>query len=132
MAKEVHQIDQRLVENLATAEKNMEIAKKALIEAQLAVYEAGKASLPERGTTHFEGVKIVTAQSEKWSDEQLAEIEPTWPSVSNLPFPFKKTYKADGKAITYIRENAKTAYDILSVALTVTDKKPTFELTGKE
>lgn len=131
MAKEIHLIDQQLVENLRVAKANLAIAQQAVIDAESAIYSAGESILPEKGTTHFEGVTVVTKVYEKWNDAELSVIEQTWPTVSNLPFPFKKTYKADGRSVTYIRENAKPAYDILAKALTVTPAKPSFELKGE-
>lgn len=131
MAKEVLPMDQQLVENLRVAKVNLAVAQQAVQDAESAIYIAAQSNLPEKGTTNFDGVKIVTSFTEKWNDEELAVIETTWPTVSNLAFPFKKTYKADGKSITYIRENAKASYDVLARALTVTPKKPVFELKSE-
>lgn len=133
MAKEVFEIDSKLSENLKLAKAELKVAQLKVEAAEIAIYNAGIAALPEgkfpeKGTLHFTGVKVAVGVTEKWSDEELAKIEPKWPSVSNLPFPFKKTYKADGKSISYIRENAQAAYDVLAEALTVTPKKPSFDL----
>lgn len=131
MSKEVHSIDPQLVENLRIAKANLAVAQQNVTDAESAIYLAGKEFLPEKGTVNFTGVKVRTSFYEKWDDLELAGIEQKWPEVSNLPFPFKKTYKADGKAISYIRENAKEAYALIEKALTTTPAKPSFELTDK-
>lgn len=131
MAKEVHPIDPQLAANLRIAKANMAVAKQGVEDAEAAIYTAGGNLIPEKGTVHFTGVKVVTAFAEKWDDEGLAKAEAAWPSISNLPFPFKKVYKADGKAVTYLRENAKDAYDLIAKALTLTPRKPSFELEGE-
>lgn len=132
MAKEVHEIDPQLAVNLKTAKTNLEIAKRDVEAAEAAIYIAAQAFIPEKGTTHVTGVKIVTAMDEKWDQAKLAEIETTWPRKSNLAFPFKKEFKADGKAITYLRENAKEAYAELEPALVSKPKKPAFILEGEK
>lgn len=126
--KEVIQIDPQLSENLRIAKAKFAVAKKEVEDCEIAIYNAAEKSLPEKGTAHVTGVKIVTGYTEKWDDDALAIIEQTWAQTSNLAFPFKKTYKPDGKSITCLRENAEVAYKILAVALTVTPKKPSFEL----
>jgi hypothetical protein len=126
MPKEVLPIDSTLVDALRTAKANADAANKALTEAQYALYEAVKAHLPEKGTTHFEGIKIATGFYEKWDTAQLTEIQKGW--TANIAFPFKIEYKADGTALKYVRENAPSAYETLTPALTLTEKKPTFEL----
>lgn len=131
MAKEVLPIDPQLVEAYRLAKVAADKASEALTEAQYQIFEAVKNHLPEKGTTHFHGIKVATALSSKWSQEKLDEIEKTWVRKSNLPFPFKKEWKEDGKAVSYIKENTPEAYTALSDALTLTPKKPTFELTEK-
>lgn len=126
MSKEVLPIDKQLVENLRLAKSNAEAANKALTEAQLAVFEATKDKLPEKGTTYFTGVKIVTGFYDKWDQDKLLKLQETW--TANLKFPFKTEFKPDAVAMKYVKENAPSAYDALTAALTLTDKKPTFEL----
>lgn len=134
MSKEVRSVDPQLAENLRIAKGNLAVAKKAVEDAEIAVYNAAVAvaPLPEKGTIHVTGVKIATSVKEDWDDEALAVIEQTWQQTCNLAFPFKKTYKADAKAVSYIREHAESAYKILAVALTVTPKKPAFTLEGEK
>lgn len=132
MSKEVKEIDPQLAINLKTAQANLAIAKKGVEDAEAAIYIAAEAFLPEKGTTHVTGVKIVTAVDEKWDQEMLPEIEKEWPQKSNLPFPFKKEYKAIGKDLTYIKENAKEAFALLEPALTSKPKKPAFKLEGEK
>lgn len=131
MVKETLPIDPQLVETYRLAKEAADKASDAVTEAQYRIYEAVKAHLPEKGTTHFQGIKIATALSSKWSQEKLDEIETTWVRKSNLPFPFKKEWEADGKAVSYIQDNAPDAYKVLAEALTLKPKKPTFELTEK-
>ena len=124
MTKEVFPIDPQLVVNLKIAKANLEIAKQNVTDAESAIYVAGGSNIPKKGTVHFTGVKIETGFTEKWNQDQLTEIEQTWARKSNLAFPFKREWKPDGKALTYIRENAAEAYKVLEAALTTTDKKP--------
>ena len=128
MPKIVYEIDSALSENLRIAKSELEAAKKKVEDAEGLIYLAAKPHLQDKGTTHVTGVKIVTGFYEKWNDDQLAELEQRWPTISNVAFPFKKTFKADGKSITYLRENAKATYDVLADALTLTPKKPSFDL----
>lgn len=69
---------------------------------------------------------------EKYDQDKLGEIEKEWPTKSNLPFPFKIELKADGKQISYLRENAKDAYALIAQALTLTPKKPSFVLVDEK
>ena len=130
MSKEVHPIDPQLVEAYRLAKASADAASKALTEAQYKIFEAVKASLPEKGTTHFEGIKIVTGFYDNWDTPQLLEIQKTW--EANVAFPFKVELKPDSTALKYVKENVPSAYEKLCVALTMKDKKPSFELTGKE
>lgn len=129
MGKEIIKIDPALAQELRSATAKLSIAKANLEEVQAKVYTAVEEvkPLPDKGTTHATGIKITTGMSEKWNQEKLIEIERTWARKSNLPFPFKQEYKADGKAINYLRENVTEAYAALQDALTLTPKKPTFE-----
>lgn len=130
--KEVFQINPQLAENLRVAKVELDAAKKKVEAAEIAIYNAAEPHLPEKGTVHVTGVKIATGYTEKWDQAQLAEIETTWPRKSNSPFPFKKEFKADGKSITYMKENAPESYSVLEPALTITPKKPVFTLEGED
>ena len=130
MSKTVLPIDKQLVENLRVAKKNAEAANQALVDAQFAIFESVKAQLPEKGTTYFDGVKVVTGFYEKWEQDKLKEIQASW--QSNIAFPFKTELKADAVSLRYVKENAPDAYAKIAEALTLTDKKPTFDLTDKE
>lgn len=121
-------IDQNLIVALRAAKDNLDIAKKLVEKAEGDIYIAVEKALPEKGTTHFEGVKIVTKMYDSWSDEELAIVEVQWSTYSNLPFPFKKVYKADKRAISYIKENTPKSYAFIEKALTLTPAKPSFEL----
>lgn len=132
MTKTVLPLDQKLVENLSNARKQLAIAKEVVEQAESAIYLAVEKLLPEKGTTHFEGVKIVTKFYDKWDSSKLDEIEKEWSQKSNLPWPFKKEWKAEGKSITYLRENAPDNYNLISDALTLTPAKPSFTLAGEK
>lgn len=131
MSKEIRYINPQLSYNLKHAKETLAEAERLVEAAEGAIYIAA-GELPEEGTVHCTGVKISLGFYQKWADEELQKAETVWPQVSNLPFPFKKTYKADSKAINYLRENAPSAYDAISPALTLTPKKPSFQLTDKE
>jgi hypothetical protein len=128
MTKEIIAIDPQLAANLRAAKQVLAVAQVQVTIAESAIYSAAGDHIPEKGTVHLTGVKISAGFSEKWDQEKLKEIETTWPRKSNLAFPFKKEFKADGRAIAYLRENAKGAYDVLAEALTLTPRKPSFEL----
>lgn len=137
-AKEKHPIDPQLIENLRVAKGELKLAQQKVLDAESAIYLATEKLLPEKGTTTFvedvpdgEGaveLKIVTKVYEKWDQELLAKAEAEWAAnkAINAPFPFKKEYKGDGKALTYIRTNVPDQWKILSPALTVTPAKPAF------
>jgi hypothetical protein len=129
MTKQVIEIDPSLAENLRKAKSVLATAQQEVEDAEAAIYLAVKSHIPEKGTLHVTGCKISTGFYSKWSDDKLTEIERTWVRKSNLPFPFKKVWKEDGKAVSYIRDNAADAYEVLTEALTLTPKKPSFELT---
>ena len=135
MAKTEASIDSTLVENLKTAKANLKIAQDGLLAAESAIYLAAETALgklPEKGTVHCSGVKMSLGFYEGWEQSKLAELEKEWPTKSNLPFPFKIELKADGKQISYLRENAKDAYALLAQALTLKPKKPSFVLADEK
>lgn len=130
MTKEIISIDPALSQKLREATAKVSAAKADLENVQAEIYTAVEAvkPLPEKGTTHATGIKITTGLTDKWNQEKLVEIERTWARKSNNPFPFKQEFKADGKAINYIRDNTPEAYAALQEALTLTPKKPSFEV----
>lgn len=133
MAKEIIEINQILVDTLKLAKANLKKAQAEVTEAEYAVFLAGGNRIPEKGTIYMNGeIKVATGFTEIWDEELLQGIEQTWPTVSNLPFPFKKIFKADGKQITYLRDNVKPNYDIIAVALTLKPKKPSFTLADEK
>lgn len=106
---------------------NLAAAQEAHLRSEIALYNAVKERLPEKGTTTLEtGLKIVTGYAEKWDQERLSEIYNAWDEA--VKFPFKGEWKPDGKAISYLRENAPQAYKKLSEALTMAEKKPEFSM----
>ncbi len=129
MAKEVHPLDQNLLDNYKAAKMAADLADRAVLEAQYAIFESVKDKLPEKGTTHFEGLKITTGFYEKYDQDILQELKTTW--KANVPFPFKEELKPDGTAIKYVKENIPGAYKEICKALTLTDKKPSFSLENE-
>lgn len=123
-------IEPTLLESLKSAKQKFKESEKALLDVQYAIFESVKDKLPEEGTTHFDGLKISTGFYSKWSDVLLEKAEQKW--KHNVPFPFKKVYKADGKQVNYLKKNMPMAYADFEIALTVTPRKPSFTLTGEE
>ena len=105
----------------------LEAAQAAHLQSEVDLYNAVRADLPSKGTLTLDtGLKIVTGFTEKWDQEKLGEIYNAWDAP--VKFPFKGEWKPDGKAISYLRENAPDAYRKLSDALTMTEKKPAFSM----
>ena len=95
------------------------------IESESQMYEQHQASIPDKGTyTTPEGMKITTGFSEDWDQVKLSSAYEQWPG--NIKFPFTGVWKPDGRAISYLRENAPEAYALLQPALTLKPKKPSF------
>ncbi|WP_435008005.1 hypothetical protein P12x_005272 [Tundrisphaera lichenicola] len=100
-------------------------ARRIAIESQ--IYELTQSELPDKGTyTLPTGMKIATGFSEEWSQEQLNAAYQEW--NASVPFPFTGTWKPDGKAISYLRENLPEAYKKIQPALTLKPKKPAFSV----
>lgn len=100
-------------------------AKRIEIESQ--IYQQNQASIPDKGTyTTPEGMKIATGYSEDWDQEKVNAAYQQWPE--GVKFPFSGTWKADGKAVSYLRENAPSLYALIQPALTLKPKKPSFSV----
>jgi hypothetical protein len=104
----------------------LQAAQEDHLQSEIAIYNEVEDQLPDRGTFQFGDIKIVTGFTEKWDQAKLNEIYNVWDQP--LKFPFKGEWKPDGKAISYLRENAPEAYRMLSDALTLTERKPLFSL----
>lgn len=128
MAKEIIAIDPKLAINLAAARAVLDTAQKALEQAESAIYLAVGDRIPEKGTIHVTGCKIVLGFYEKWNQIKLSEIENTWIRLSNLPFPFKREWKADSGMLKIVRENSPDGIKAIEEALTLTPRKPSFVL----
>ena len=104
-------------------------ANVARIGIESRIYELVADQLPHKGTTTLDtGIKIVTGYSENWDQEEVQRAYETWPHESGVEFPFQGTWKPDGKAISYLRENYPDAYRLIQGALTLTPKKPAFSV----
>lgn len=97
------------------------------IEVEIKLYEQHQTNLPDKGTyTTDEGMKITTGFTEEWDQSVLSHAYQQWPA--DIKFPFAGVWKPDGKAISYLRENAPSAYALLQPALTLKPKKPSFTI----
>ncbi len=97
------------------------------IEVESKLFEVHQANLPDKGTyTTDDGMKITTGFTEEWDQSVLSQAYQQWPA--DIKFPFAGVWKSDGKAISYLRENAPSAYAILQPALTLKPKKPSFTI----
>jgi hypothetical protein len=108
----------------------LKAAQEAHLQSEIDLYNAVKGELPNKGTYYAGDITIVTGHTEKWDQEKLNEIHHEWDGT--LKFPFKGEWKADGKAISYIRDNVPGVYRTLSDALTLTEKKPAFSVKGEK
>lgn len=91
------------------------------------IYELTAPHLPDKGTyTTDSGMKITTGFSEEWDQERVDSAYKSWPD--GVKFPFAGSWKPDGKAISYLRGNQPSLYAMLSPALTLKPKKPSFSL----
>lgn len=109
----------------AKQQENLWNQKRVEIESQ--IYEQHQASIPDKGTyTTPEGMKIATGFAEDWDHAKLNTAYEQWPA--NLKFPFNGVWKPNSKAISYLRDNAPEAYELLRPALTLKPKKPSFSL----
>lgn len=130
--KVVHPIDPMLVRNLRQAKLQLDAAKTAVADAESEVWLAVEkliGKIPEKGTVHATGITIETGFNDTWNQDKLTKIETTWSRKSNSPFPFKKAWKADNKAISFIRDNLPEVYAVIAEALTRNPAKPSFTLT---
>lgn len=118
---------QALIEQWKEAKHNEALWNQKRIEIESQIYEQHKASIPDKGSYSTpEGMKITTGYSEEWSQEQLNIAYQQWPE--GIKFPFAGVWKPDGKAISYLRDNAPAAYGLIQPALTLKPKKPSFSV----
>ncbi len=118
---------QALIEEWKNAKLNETIWNAKRIEIESKLYEHHQSELPDKGTfTTGEGMKITTGFTEEWSQEELNRAYEQWPE--GVKFPFAGTWKPDGKAVSYLRENAPAMYALLQPALTLKPKKPSFSV----
>ena len=116
-----------LTEHWKAAKQQEADATARRIAVESRIYELTQASLPEKGTyTTDTGMKITTGYTEDWDQDAITAAQHDWPD--GIRFPFAGTWKPDGKAIGYLRENAPAAYALLQPALTLKPKKPAFSV----
>lgn len=115
-----------LVENLRIARGAVEAAKEQELQAQIAIYNTVKDELPESGSYKNGSLKITTGFYQKWNQESLAQARMAFPE--NEEFPFSLEYKPDNKALAYFKKHKPELFSVISSALTLTPKKPSFEI----
>ncbi len=104
-----------------------EQAKNVRIAIESQIYEQVQKELPEKGTKSFDtGLKITTGFTESWDQEVLNRAYQAWPATHK--FPFHGVWEADGKAVTYIRENQPELYALIREGLTLRPRKPSFSV----
>ena len=99
-------------------------AQARLLQAEIAIYEAVKTELPEKGTSTFGPIKVVTGFTESYDQSALNIAYEQWPD--GIPFPFMGEWKPDGKQLSYLRDHRPELYDRLTSAITIKPKKPAF------
>lgn len=118
---------QELIDQWKYAKEQEVLWNQKRIEIESQIYEQHRASIPEKGTyTTDDGMKITTGFSEEWDQAKVNEAYQAWPE--GIKFPFSGTWKPDGKAISYLRDNVPGAYELLRSALTLKPKKPSFSV----
>jgi hypothetical protein len=109
------------------AKEQERASNESRIAIESEIYAIVETSLPEKGTHTLEtGLKIATGFTEEWDQVALSKAYDAWEAP--LPFPFVGQWKADGKAIAYLRENAPGLYKLIRPALTLKPKKPAFTI----
>ncbi len=109
------------------------LAEKDANEKRLAVealiLKKYKKKISAEGTTHLDGVSIVTGYDRKWDQKKLEAIKK---KLGNKSFPFKTEYK-EVRAESKVLEEAedKGEWEVFADALTIKPKKPSFKSNGE-
>lgn len=119
-------IPQNLIDDFRSAKSALKASQDTLQKVEIEIYKTVQHVLPEKGTTHFGEMKIVTGMTEKWEQDVLQKVYEDW--TANVAFPFKREFKAVAKDVSYVREHAPEAYGKIADALTLTPRKPSFEI----
>ncbi len=120
-------MNQALIDEWKHAKQQEALWNAKRIEIESRLYEMNQQSIPDKGTyTTPEGMKITTGFTEEWDQGRVTAASQGWPE--GLKFPFTGVWKPDGKAISYLRDNAPDAYALLRDAVTLKPKKPAFSL----
>jgi hypothetical protein len=117
-----------LIDSLRVAKEKLAEQKEAVLQAEITLYEALKEQIPAEGTLSLGALKIKTGFYQKWSQESLIEARRKYPSGE--PFPFSMVYEPDNKQLKYLAEYRPELYEIVRPALSLTPKKPSFEIKG--
>lgn len=120
---------QPLIDSWKEAKDNSDNAKENLLSVENKIIETLGDEL-KKGTNNFGELKIVCANQEKWSQEELAIARNAWPN--DVEFPFVSEYKPDNKQLKYLKEHNESAFALLEKALSVSGKKPAFSLKSEK
>jgi hypothetical protein len=81
--------------------------------------------LKDSGTTTLEtGLKIVTGLTETLDQDAAMEVYRNWPK--DIPFPLKKQFALDKKALDFCREHYPEQIRKIDACITAKPKKPSF------
>jgi hypothetical protein len=84
----------------------------------------------DSGTTTLEtGLKIVTGLTETLDQDAAWEVFRAWPE--NIPFPLKKQFALDKKALDFCREHYPEQVRKIDACITAKPKKPSFSFKGE-
>jgi hypothetical protein len=81
--------------------------------------------IKDGGTTTLEtGLKIVSGLTETLDQDAAMEVYRDWPK--DIPFPLKKQFALDKKALDFCREHYPEQVRKIDACITVKPKKPSF------
>ena len=95
------------------------------IETEILLHKEVKGEIKDEGTSTFGKIKIITGYTRNWNQGKLQAICET---VDESLWPFQTQYKEVRAGTKYIETNEPEMWEILSPALTLTPKKPSFSL----
>jgi hypothetical protein len=107
--------------NRAKAAEQAANKERLAIEAQI----LESVEIKDSGTTTLEtGLKIVTGLTETLDQDTTMEVYRDWPK--DIPFPLKKQFAIDKKALDFCREHYPEQIRKIDACITAKPKKPSF------
>ena len=98
------------------------------IEAQI----LESVEIKDGGTTTLEtGLKIVTGLTETLDQDAAMEVYRNWPFGQNIPFPLKKQFALDKKALDFCRQHYPEQVRKIDACITAKPKKPSFSFKSE-